>query len=148
MTFSSYPGKRNFTGRKLFGNLDKCTRSEIWLICWTPWSWPCTAESSPSWVPVICLVLESSPGDCTHLTNVRQPKSFIQQDLLLTHGLYESAFNSRTRYKMYTLFNPEIPLLGTYSTKNKSNFTWNVHWRMLLEAYFLTVIPIKNWITN
>lgn len=71
----------------------------------------------PGWVPVICLVLESPPRDCTCLTNLRQPRSFSQWGLLWTHGLGDSAFNSMTKRKMYTPFNPEIPVLRTYSAK-------------------------------
>lgn len=48
-------------------------------------------------------------------------------------GLCESAFNSRTKHKIYTPFNPDIPFLGAYSAgeQNKPSVKYihkNVPW--------------------
>lgn len=66
-------------------------------------------------------------------------------------GLCESAFNSRTKHKIYTPFNPDIPFLGAHSAgeQNKTNLVWNTYIRMFLEANPLfNVIPIQKWLTN
>lgn len=146
MTSSSCPGKRNFTARKLlviWRNTPGQIFSEFVRL---PEAGPAQLKPLPGWVPAICSVLESSLRDCTCFTNLRQPRSFIQQGVLSTCGLCESAFNSKTKSKTYTPFNPEISFLWTYSAKKKKNLPRNMHWIMFLETHFLMVI--KNWPTN
>lgn len=130
------PKWKKFHCKRVLGNLDKSLGQIFSWFVGLPEAG--LVQLKPH--PVTCSVLESSPRDCTCLTDSRQSRSFLCLGLLSTHDLCESAFNSRIKCKMCIPFYRDIPFLGTYSTKN---LTWNMHIRMFLETLFLMVIPTK-----